>query len=122
MIRTRLRFLGPYRSGAADGLPPGLCNCVLWDTGFPGTPFTLMVSVLRALQAAAPRRTLWSDGRKQLERSPAVKAVGGQRTEDRVGKEGISSFGAWTFINCTTLICLSEVVIKGADILPMMRP
>lgn len=59
---------------------PGLCNCLLWETGFPGTPFTLMVSVLRALQAAAPRRTLRSDGRKQLERSPAVKAVGGQRT------------------------------------------
>lgn len=36
------------------------------------------------------------EDRKQLERSPAVKAVGGQR----IGweKKGISSYGAWTFI------------------------
>lgn len=50
------------------------------------------------------------EDRKQLERSPAVKAVGGQR----IGweKKGISSYGAWIFIKSVQyFICLSSIWI-----------
>lgn len=65
-----------------------------WEKHCPDTPSTPTVSVPpKTPQAVTPQRSLWSEGRKQLERSPEVKAVGGQRTGWE--KEGISSYGAW---------------------------
>lgn len=47
---------------------------LLWSVtchhGRYALPFTLMVEALQTLQATAPPRPLWSEGRKQLERKP----------------------------------------------------
>lgn len=37
-----------------------------------------------------------------------------------MGKEGISSYGAWTFIKCPVVICLSNTFDERVDNLPVM--
>ena len=96
----------------------GLSSTLLWEICHSISPFTeALIPTNPAGNARFLREQCGPEDRKQLERSPAVKAVGGQRIG--WGKKGISSYGAWTFI--TSVDSLSVCLLHlGVDCIHLL--